>query len=71
VDIATVSIVGRDLSVAARFVFCTIGAGASCLTPLGRLGLEAGIDQPPDNDLGRLCGVKDLRGEIAAAEEIG
>jgi hypothetical protein len=38
---------------------------------LGRRGLEAGVAQPLNDDFGRLCGVKDLRRKVAAAEEIG
>jgi len=48
-----------------------IASAASCPAPLGRLDLKAGIEQPLDDDLGRVFGVKDLRREIAAAEEIG
>jgi hypothetical protein len=35
------------------------------------LDLKAGVDQSLDDDFSRLCGVKDLRREIGAAEEIG
>src|SRR6266852_1384707 len=38
---------------------------------LGRRDLEAGVAQPLNDDFGRLCGVKDLRRKVAAAEEIG
>src|SRR5258705_7634373 len=38
---------------------------------LARRDLEAGGAQQLNDDFGRLCGVKDLRRTVAAAEEIG
>ncbi len=46
-------------------------SAASYPAPLGRLDLKPGIDQPPDNDLGRVFGVKDLRRKVGAAEKVG
>jgi hypothetical protein len=47
------------------------GGAASWSAGVGRLDLKPGIVQPLDNDLGRVFGVKDLRREVAAAEEVG
>jgi hypothetical protein len=49
----------------------TIGAGASCPTPLGRLDLKASVEQSLDDDLGRPFGVKNLGREVGAAEKVG
>jgi hypothetical protein len=35
-----------------------------------RLDLKASVTEPLDDDLGRVFGVKDLRREIAAAEQV-
>src|SRR6266851_7480032 len=38
---------------------------------LARLDLEAGVDQPLNDDFGRVFGVDDFRWEVGAAEKIG
>ena len=44
---------------------------SSCPMPLGRLDLEAGVEQSLDDDLGREFGIKDSRREVIGAEKVG
>jgi hypothetical protein len=43
----------------------------SCTAPLGRPDLKPGVEQPLNDDFGCVFGVKDLRWNIGAAEQVG